>query len=224
MSDLPNPPNPLNPPNPQVPVANPPAQATPEPLTYAFSTGNAFSAFAKFNGKNFFTWRRNMETQLRVLGQWEVIDGTAHVPVPVIPHQPTTIETCKANAWRLRAVQAYAEIALRLKEDYGEAIATTTNPRTAWTILETSYGAQQSGIQSLINVELTLTKWNGQTPITTHQDHMKTLCTCLASAGLAITPMQFYNHFINSLPAKYNMVVTIHDPIPLNYSIDTLCE
>jgi hypothetical protein len=42
---------------------------TPEPLPYTYSTGNAFAAFAKFNGKNYFVWKGNMETQLRALGQ-----------------------------------------------------------------------------------------------------------------------------------------------------------
>ena len=37
-------------------------------------------------------------------------------------------------------------------------------------------------------------------------------------------PIQFCNHFVNLLPADYDMVVAIHDPIPTNYSIDTLCE
>ena len=40
-----------------------PAVATPELLPYVYSVGSAFSAFTKFNGKNYFTWRRNMETQ-----------------------------------------------------------------------------------------------------------------------------------------------------------------
>jgi len=31
-----------------------PTPATADPLPYAYSTGNAFAAFAKFNGKNYF--------------------------------------------------------------------------------------------------------------------------------------------------------------------------
>ncbi len=46
------------------------------------------------------------------------------------------------------------------------------------------YGAQQSGIQSVINAELTLAKWDGRTPINEHRDHMKTLCTRSNDAGL----------------------------------------
>jgi hypothetical protein len=42
-----------------------------------------------------------------------------------------------------------------------------------WTMLESSYGSQQSGIQAVINAELALVKWDGQTPTTTHRDHMK---------------------------------------------------
>src|SRR6266404_3690103 len=197
-----NPANPqnLNPITPVTPV-------TPEPLVYAFSSGNAFRAFTKFNGQNFFTWRQNMETQLHVLGQWEVVDGTVQAPIPAIANQPTPDEVQEANAWRLCVAQAYAKIALCLEDEYSEMITMTSDPHTAWTMLETSYGAQQTGIQSVINAELTLTKWNGHTPITAHWDHMKTLCTCLASAGLAITPMQCFNHFINTLPAEYDMVI-----------------
>jgi hypothetical protein len=103
-------------------------------------------------------------------------------------------------------------------------IVTIGDPHDAWTMLESSYGSRQSGIQTVINAELTLARWDGQTPITTHRDHMKTLRTRLSAAGLPITAIQFYQNFVNSLPAEYDMVVAIHDPIPSNYSIDVLCE
>ena len=53
---------------------------------------------------------------------------------------------------------------------------------------------------------------------------MKALCTRLAAAGLAITPQQFYQYFINSLPAKYDMVIAVHNPTLSNYSVDDLCD
>jgi len=133
------------------------------------------------NTRTAFIWRRNMETQLRALGQWEVVLGTVTAPVPAIPNQPTPDEIRRTNAWTLRSARAYAEIALRLDDEYGETIATTSEPHDAWTMLETSYGAQQSGIQSVINAELTLAKWDGKSPITAHRDHMKTLRTRLAN-------------------------------------------
>lgn len=52
---------------------------------------------------------------------------------------------------------------------------------------------------------------------------MKTLCTRLAGADLATTDLGFYNHFVNSLPADYDVVIAVCDPSPL-YSVDTLCE
>ena len=76
--------HPMSAPAPAPPVA-PVAAAAPEPLPYAFSTGNAFASFSKFNGKNYFAWRRNMETQLKALGQWEVVNGTITAPAPVAP-------------------------------------------------------------------------------------------------------------------------------------------
>jgi hypothetical protein len=201
-----------------------PATVTTEPLPYAYSTGNAFSAFAKFDGKNYFTWRRNMQTQLKALGQWEVVDGSVTAPTIATPGSPSQDGARALAAWKLRAARAYAEIALRVEDDYGDAIASIDNPHDCWTILETSYGSRQSGMQAVANAELTLARWDGQTPITTHRDHMKTLRTRLAGAGLDITAMQFYQHFVNPLPAEYDMIIAIHDPIPSNYSIDTLCE
>ena len=49
---------------------------------------------------------------------------------------------------------------------------------------------------------------------------MKALRTRLAGAGLSITDLQFYNHFV---PANYDIIIAVHDPSPL-YSVDTLCE
>ena len=95
---------------PPAPPAPAPAQA--QPLAYVYSTGNTFSAFSKFNGKNYFVWRCNMETQLKALGQWEVIDGTVTTLVPVVPANPTPEEVLEQSAWKLRAVRAYAEIVL----------------------------------------------------------------------------------------------------------------
>jgi len=78
--------------------------------------------------------------------------------------------------------------------------------------------------KAVINAELTLAHWDGKTPITQHPDHMKTLCTHLTAAGLTINPIQFYQHFVSSLSANFDMIVAIHDPIPLNYAINVLCQ
>ena len=164
-----------------------------------------------------------METQLRALGQWDVVTGVLTVPRPVDVRNPTADETRLLDAWTLRAARAYAEIALRVEDDYGEVIAAITDPHTAWTTLESSYGSQQSGIQSVINAELTLAKWDSTKPINDHRDHMKTLRTRLSDAGLAISNLQFYNYFVNSLPAEYDMIIAVHNPAP-DYSVDTLCE
>ena len=51
------------------PVA-PATPAAPDPITYTYSTGNAFT---KSNSKSYFVWR-NMVTQLHAHGQWEVVD------------------------------------------------------------------------------------------------------------------------------------------------------
>jgi hypothetical protein len=58
-----------------------PAPAVAEPPQYSYSTGNSFSAFPKFNGKNSLCGR-NMETQLRTHGQWEVIDRSIMALTP----------------------------------------------------------------------------------------------------------------------------------------------
>src|SRR5258706_12188610 len=148
-----------------------------DPLPYAYSTGNAFASFAKFNGKNYFAWRRKMETQLRAHAQWEVVTGVITAPTPHDPTKPTPDETRLEEAWKLQAARAYAEIALRVDDDYGEVIAAITDPHQAWTTLESSYGSQQAGIQSVINAELTLARWDGRTSINEHRDHMKALRT-----------------------------------------------
>ena len=51
-----------------------------------------------------------------------------------------------------------------------------------------------------------------------------TLRTRLSAADLTLSRIQFYQHFLNSLPAEYDWAIAVHDPIPSNYSIDTLCE
>ena len=75
---------------PAAPAAH--AQPTaPETLPYAYSTGNAFASFPKFNG-NYFAWHRNMETELKALRQWEIIDGSITAPTPTTPATPTPEE------------------------------------------------------------------------------------------------------------------------------------
>ena len=46
----------------------------------------------------------------------------------------------------------------------------------------------------------------------------------MTTAGPTISPIQFYQHFVNSLPADFDVAVTIHDPIPSNYSVDVLWD
>jgi len=68
-----------------------------------------------------------METRLRALSQWDVVNGTTTAPVPADVSNPD--ETRQLEAWKLRAARAYAEIALRVDDDYGEVIATVTTSR-----------------------------------------------------------------------------------------------
>ena len=108
------------------PVAT--AAAAPEPFPYTYSTGNAYITFA---------WRRNTETQRKVLGQWEVIDVSA--PTAAGPDNLTPDETRARAAWRLRAARAaraYAEIALRVEDDFEDVIRTIDDPHDAWVMLE----------------------------------------------------------------------------------------
>ena len=56
-------------------------------------------------------------TQLKALGQWEVVDGTVSAPT-ADPASPTPDETRAQAAWKLRVARAYAEIALRVEDDY----------------------------------------------------------------------------------------------------------
>lgn len=165
-----------------------------------------------------------METQLKALGQWEVINGIITAPVPVDVDAPTPEESKALTAWNLRAARAYAEIALRVEEDLGDVFGVDDGPHNAWVTIESSYGSRQSGIQAVLNAELTLARWDGQTPITAFRDHMKALRTRLAAAGLNITAQQFYQYFINSLPAEYDLVIAVHNPTASNYSVDVLCD
>ena len=101
-----------------------------------------------------------------------------------------TLDEIRAQAaWRLRAARAYAEIALRVEDDFEDVIRTIDDPHDAWVMLEQSYGSQQSSIQSVINSESTLARWGDQTP---HRDHMKTLRTRLSAASLTLPPIRFY--------------------------------
>jgi hypothetical protein len=45
---------------------------------------------------------------------------------------------------------------------------------------------------------------------------MKTLGAQPLATGLTITPIQFYHHFINSLPAEYDMIITL-SPLPIAF-------
>ena len=86
---------------------------------------------------------------------------------------------------------AYAEIALRVEDDYEDVIAMIDDPHQAWAMLESSYSPQQTGIQAVINSELMLARWDGHSPITTFRDYIKALRTRLAASGLTVSAIQF---------------------------------
>jgi len=65
-----------------------------------------------------------MQTQLRALGQWEVVDRKLAAPVLAVPNNPTPEETRQIEDCELRAARAYVEIGLRLDDYYGETTAT----------------------------------------------------------------------------------------------------
>ena len=79
-----------------------------------------------------------METQVRALGQWEVIDGIIMAPVPVDVNAPTPYESKALAARKLRAAHAYAEIALRVEEDLGDVFRVDDGPHNAWVMIKSS--------------------------------------------------------------------------------------
>ena len=102
-------------------------------------------------------WRRN----LRLSANWRSLMAPS---VPRLQRTPTIPHRIRA-AWRLRAARAYAEIAPRGEDDFEDVTRTIDDPHDACVMLEQSYGSQQSGIQSVINSESTLARWDGQTPV-----------------------------------------------------------
>jgi len=66
--------NPVTLATPAIPAAAPVAPITSKPFAYTNSTGNAFTAFVKFNRKDYFMWGRNIVTQLHALGV-RIVDG-----------------------------------------------------------------------------------------------------------------------------------------------------
>ena len=102
-------------------------------------------------------------------------------------------------------------------------IAIVTDPHDAWPMLERSYGSRQLGIQSVINPELALTKWDS--PINEHCDYMKILRTRLADAELSITNLQFYcitislTHYLPSTLWSSRSTTLLHP-----YFVNMLCE
>jgi hypothetical protein len=54
---------------------------------------------------------------------------------------------------------AYAEITLRVEDDYSDTIALIDDPRD-----ESSYGSRQSRTRTIINAGLTLARWDSQPP------------------------------------------------------------
>ena len=76
--------------------------------------------------------------------------------MPVVTAAPTPEETKALAAWNLRAACAYAEIALQVEEDLGDVFGTDDGPHNAWVMIESSHGSCQSGIQAVLNAELTL--------------------------------------------------------------------
>ena len=77
----------------------------------------------------FFCLEENGDTIPRTLFQWDAVNGAPTVSVPVDSRNLTAHETRQLDTWKLWAAKAYAEITLRVENDYGEVIVTITNPR-----------------------------------------------------------------------------------------------
>ena len=74
------------------------------------------------------TWRHNFGPLAS--GKQAVIGVIPAPPAPADPNIPTPDETKERNAWRLRAARTYAEIALQVKDEYGESISMVNNLMT----------------------------------------------------------------------------------------------
>ena len=192
-------------------------------LPYSVSTGSAFGAFDKLQGvKNYPHWKTNMHTVLLSLRQWGMVDGTIVRPAPAVPTNPTPDEVAAMEAWDLRAISAFMEIAFRVDVSAKSVMGSSRSPKDAWDAFERRFGARQEGIQSSLISKLQMAAWNGSGSILTHCDYMFDLRSQLSDAGLALTDQAFYSYFTESLPTSLDLFIALYEDN--TFDVDLLCD
>ena len=164
-------------------------------VNYLTTTGNGFSTFAKLTRENYYQWQQNMTTLLHGLNQYEMVDGTLTAPT-----EPSLLA-----AYRLRAARAYMEIALRIEPEWKQPINGIQDPKQAWDKLNKTYGTALDGVCDILLAQLIGLRWDATTPIQVHQMRMEELRTKLRAAGQELDEATFLSHFLNSLPAEYEV-------------------
>jgi len=145
--------------------------ATPDPLPYAYSTGNAFATFTKFSGKNYFTWRRNPCP----MGGRRSRPRQPHASCVLQEPTPKLL-----SGWRMNSVTSSRQMIILTKLRQRSRAATAHSNLTSKKLLSTPnwllHGATAKLRLPLGNLRNRLT-----------------------AAGLTISAIQFYQHFTNSL-------------------------
>lgn len=159
---------------------------------YQTTTGNGFAIFSKLNNENFYQWKDNMTTLLCGLNQYEIVEGKVTTPA-----DPTVLA-----AFNLRKSRAYMEIALRIEPEWKQPISATTDPKTAWDTLNSTYGAGLDGIRDILLAQLTAMRWDPSVPIMVHQMRMEELRTKLKAAGHDLSEDTFLSYFFKFPPSR----------------------
>lgn len=192
-----------------------------EALPYSVSDSSDFGVFAKLQGaKNYATWRKNMCAVLRSLRQWGVVEGTVVAPTPADAGNLTTEETKAKEAWDVREIHAFMEIAFRMTDSARAVLGDTLDPKVAWGLLEKRFGPKQPGLKFFLYSKIQRVEWDGTGAIQTHRNYMDDLRTQLADAGMTLSDQCFYLYFSNSLPAAFDLFVISDD----TKDVDLLCH
>ena len=150
---------------------------------------------------NFQSWKYNMKLVLMERGLWGFVQGTESEP-------ESTASASIRNSYRLRSDKAYSLTALSVKTSLQVHNSSTTNPKTAWEILQKHFEFVSITQVVRLNRKFYAASMEEGADLMQHITMMTSLAEQLRELEEEKSSRKFATVILGSLPESYDNFVS----------------
>lgn len=162
----------------------------------------------RFNGTDFQTWKFEIKQALVTHGLHDIVDGTRARPAG-------DDANVAVKAWVKDNAKAMSLIASSVEREQLQGLTNCTSAESMWSTLTSIYERKSASSKLLLLQRYHEYQMKSEDTVIQHVTNVQKLASQLKDAGHEVTEMDIMAKILGSLLAKYSMLSTAWDSVPV---------